>query len=148
MDQAAGAKQSGPHNNCEKELIWLIHNASILAETKLENIQHVVAKSCKLSISAHGPQIPSLLDSGSEVMLLRQLYFEQHLLPKLRSAMSKKADAHKLFNIMVTNDGQLPAEMYTELDITFLGAEGAKYWHVNYWRSIPGAEQETSVKAT
>ena len=56
----------------------------------------------------------------SEVMLLRQSYFEQHLLPKIKSAMSKKADMHKLFNLTVTNDGQLPIKMYTELDINFL----------------------------
>ena len=35
--------------------------------------------------------------------------------------VSKKADAHKLFNLTVANDGQLPIKMYTELDITFLG---------------------------
>ena len=33
----------------------------------------------------------------------------------------KKADAHQLFHLTVTNDGQLPVKMYTELDINFLG---------------------------
>ena len=53
--------------------------------------------------------------------MLRQFYFDQHLLPKIKSAMSKKANAHKLFNLTVANDGQLPIKMYTELDIPFLG---------------------------
>ena len=74
-----------------------------------------------MSISAYGIQIPSLLDSDSEVMLLRQSYFDQHLLPKIKLVMSKKADAHILFNLTVANDGQLPVKMYTKLDITFLG---------------------------
>ena len=58
---------------------------------------------------------------GSEVMLLRQSYFEKHLLPKIQAATSEKADAHHLFHLTVANDGQLPVKMYTELDINFLG---------------------------
>ena len=89
--------------------------------TKLEIMQHPVAKSPKVCISAHGIQIPSLLDSGSKVMLLRQSYFEKHLLPKIQAATSETAKAHQLFHLMVANDGQLPGKMYTELDINFLG---------------------------
>ena len=74
-----------------------------------------------MCISAHGIQIASLLDLGSEVMLFRQSYFEKHLLPKIQAATSEKAKAHQLFHLMVTNDGQLPVKMYTKLDINFLG---------------------------
>ena len=117
-DQAVGVNKSGPHKySYEEDLIWSIHNASISAATKLEIMQHAVARSPKVSISAYGIQITSLLDSGSEVMLLRQSYFDQHLLPKIKLARSEKAKAHKLFNLMVTNDGQLPVKMYTELGI-------------------------------
>ena len=125
---------------------WLIHNTSILAETKLQIMHHAVAKSPKVSISAYGIQIPSLLDSGSEVMLLRQSYFEQHLLPKIKSAMSKKADTHKLFNLTVTSDEQLLIKMYTELDITFLGLKVPNISMLVM--GDPGAGQETSGKAT
>ena len=79
------------------------------------------AKSPKVSISAHGIQMPSLLDSGCEMLLLRQSYFEQHLLPKIQVVTSEKVEAHQLFHLMVANDGQLPVKMYTELDINFLG---------------------------
>ena len=74
-----------------------------------------------MSISAHGIQISSLLDSSSGVILLQQLYFEHHLLPKIKLASGEKAEAHTLFRLMVTSDGQLPIKMYTELDITLLG---------------------------
>ena len=61
-----GVNESGPHKfTYEEELIWSIHNASISARTKLEIMQHAVAKSPKVSISTHGIQIPSMLDSGS-----------------------------------------------------------------------------------
>ena len=117
-----GVSDNGPHKaTYEEELIQSIHNASISAITKLEIMQHAVARSPKVCISAHGIQIPSLLDLGSEVMLLRQSYFEKHLLPKIQVATSEKADAHQLFHLMVANDGQLPVKMYTELDISLLG---------------------------
>ena len=106
-----GVNESGPHNyTYEEELIQSIHNASILATTKLEIMQCAVAKSPKVSISAHGIQIPSLLDSGSEVMLLRQSYLNQHLLPKFQLETSEKAKAHQIFHLTVTNDGQLPVK--------------------------------------
>ena len=84
-------------------------------------MQRAVAGSPKVCISAHGIQIPSLLDLGSDMMLLRQAYFEKHLLPKIQAVTSEKAKAHQLFHLTVANDGQLPIKMYTELDINFLG---------------------------
>ena len=38
----------------------------------------------------------------------------------------KRAEAHQLFHLMITNDGQLPVKMYTELDINFLGLKMPK----------------------
>ena len=117
-----GVNDHGPHEtNYGEELIWSIHSTSILAVTKLEIMQHAVARSPKVCISAHGIQIPSFLDLGSDVMLLRQSYFEKYLLPKIQGVTGEKAKAHQLFHLMVTNDRQLPVKMYTELDINFLG---------------------------
>ena len=83
-------------------------------------MQHTVARSPKVCISVHGIQIPSLLDSGSDVTLLRQAYFKKHLLPKIQEATGEKAKAHQLFHLTVANDGQLPVKIYTELGINFL----------------------------
>ena len=117
-----GVSDNDPHKaTYEEKLIRSIHNASILTVTKLEIMQHAVTRSPKVCISAHGIQIPSLSDLGSEVMLLRQSYFEEHLLPKIQVVTGEKADAHQLFHLMVTNDGQLPVKMYTELNISLLG---------------------------
>ena len=117
-----GVSDHGPHElNYEEELIRLIHSTSILAVTKLEIMQCAVARSPKACIIAHGIQIPSLLDLGSDVMLLRQSYLEKHLLPKIQVVTSGKAEAHQLFHLTVANDGQLPVKMYTKLDVNFLG---------------------------
>ena len=110
----------------EKDLILQLKNASILAETKIEIMQCAVAKCPKVCISAHGIQIPSLLDSGSKVTLLQQSCFDQHILPKIKLATGEKADAHNLFRLMVANDRQMPIKMYTELDLTFLGLKVLK----------------------
>ena len=100
-----------------------------MAETKLEVLQSAVAKIPRVSISACRIQISFQLGSSSEVMLFLQSYFKQHLLPKIKLVMSEKVNAHTLFNLkanahtllnlMVTNDGQLPIKMYTELKLPF-----------------------------
>ena len=102
-------------------MIFQLENASILAETKIETMQCAVAKCPKVCLSAHGIQILSLLDSCSEVTLLQQLYFDEHILPKIKLATGEKADTHSLFKLTVANDGQMPIKMYTKLDLTFLG---------------------------
>ena len=56
-------------------------------------------------ISTHEIQIQSLLDSGSQVTLLQQLYVNQHILPEIILATDEKADANILFKLMVANDG-------------------------------------------
>ena len=126
MDQSKGEIVSGPHKYEENSLIVQLRNTSILAETKIEIMQHAVAKCPKVCISAHGFQIPSLLDSGSEVTLLQQSYFDQHILPKIKLATGEKANAHCLFKLTVANDGQMPIKMYTKLDLTFLGLKVPK----------------------
>ena len=124
-DQTKGEKKCGPHTDHEEikeeNMICQINNASISAETKMEIMQSAVAKCPKMCISAHGIQIPSLLDSSSEVTLLWQSYFNKHILPKIKPAMSEKADTHTLFRLRVANDGQMPIRIYTEMDFTFLG---------------------------
>ena len=72
-----------------------------------------------MCIIAQGIQIPSLLDSSSEVTLLWQLYSNKYILPKIKLVMGEKADAHTLFRLTVVNDGQIPIRMYTKLDFTF-----------------------------
>ena len=127
MDQPKGESESGPHSaNEEESLICQLRNTSILAETKMEIMQHAVPKCPKVCISAHGIQIPSLLDSSSKVTLLWQSYFDQHILPKINRATGEKANAHSLFRLTVPNDGQMPIKMYTELDLTFLGLKVPK----------------------
>ena len=61
------------------------------------------------------------MDSGSEVTLLWQSYFDKHILPKIKPTTGEKANTHNLFKLTVANDGKMPIKMYTELDLTFWG---------------------------
>ena len=117
---------SGPHNYEENCLSIQLRNTSISAETKMEIMQCAVAKCPKVCISAHIIQLPSLLDSGSEVTLLRQSYFDQYILPKIKPATGEKANTHCLFKLTVANDGHMPIKMYTKVDLTFLGLKVPK----------------------
>ena len=82
-------------------------------------MQWAVAKCPKVCINTYGIQIPSLLDSGSEVTLLWQSYINKHILPKIKLVMGEKANTYTWFRLTVTNDGQMPIRMYTELHFTF-----------------------------
>ena len=123
MDQTKGEKSGPQTDHEENDLIYQLNNASILAETKIEIVQHAVAKCPKVYISAHGIQISSLLDSGIKVTLLWQSNFNKHILPKIKPATGEKADAHNLFKLTVANDGQMPIKMYTKLDLIFWGSK-------------------------
>ena len=72
-------------------------------------------------MSSKGVQMPSLLDSSSEVSLIHHSYFKEHLLPKIETPVGEKSDAYILFILTVANEGQLPMKTYVELDINFLG---------------------------
>ena len=76
-----------------------------------------------MCISTHGIQIPSLLDSGSEVTLLQQSYFNKHILPTIKLAMGEKADAHTLFKLTVAKDRLMTIKMHMELNFTFWGSK-------------------------
>ena len=61
------------------------------------------------------------LNSGSQVTLICQSYFESEILPHNVPSSREKAEAHELFQLTATNNGKLPMSMYVKLDLDFLG---------------------------
>ena len=102
-----------------------ISSHEMLAQDKIKIMQQAIAKCPKISIASKGVQIPSLLDSGSEVSLIQYSYFKEHLLPKSEAPTGEKSDAHILFNLTAANDGKLPMKKYVEIDVNFLGLKVA-----------------------
>ena len=62
-----------------------------------------------------------LLESGSQVTLICQSYFEQEILPHIRPSRREKAEAHQLFQLTAANNGKLPMSMYVKLDLDDFG---------------------------
>ena len=121
-DQGRGGTNSGPNDiDIIGNVLRSISSQGVLAQDKIEIMQQAVAKSPKISISSMGVQIPSLLDSASEVSLIHYSHFKEYLLPKIETQTGDKSNAHILFNLTVANDGQLPVKKYIEIDVNFWG---------------------------
>ena len=122
MATCRGAAKSGLKDTSEIDnVLKSLSSQGILAHAKINIVQQAVAKCPRVSISSEGVQMPSLLDSGSEVSLICQSYFKKHLLPRIETPTGEEADVHILFNIMAANDWPLPVKTYVELDINFWG---------------------------
>ena len=59
-----------------------------------------------------------LLDSGSQVILMQQAYFDKYFEPILGSAKGEFAEAPNLFNLIAANKESLPLTRNVELDET------------------------------
>ena len=83
-------------------------------------MQITLAKCPKINLRYKGYQIPSLLDSDSDVTLIQQSYFDENLMHLVRTYLDEKSEAPTLFHLTVANDEQLPITKYVELDLNFL----------------------------
>ena len=120
MDEGKGGSNSGPQDEDFMVCIMMsISSQGISAKDKMEIMQQAVARCPKISVASRGVQIPSLMDPGSEVSLIRHSYFKEQLLPKIEMPRGEKSEAHNLFNLTAANDEQLPIRKYIKLDINF-----------------------------
>ena len=129
LDQSDGEKVCGPDwiditNTKSKGIVGLIEKISsqqVSAQIKIEVMQRAMATCPKINMGCGRKVIPSLLDSGSQVTLICQSFFEQEILPHIEPVDGEKAKAHQLFQLTAANNGKLPISMYVELDLDFLG---------------------------
>ena len=129
LDQSDGEKVCGPDwiditNTKRKGIVGLIEKLSsqqVSAQVKIEVMQRAMATCPKINMGCRRKVTPSLLDSGSQVTLICQSFFEQEILPHIKPADGEKAKAHQLFQLTAANNGKLPVSMYVELDLDFLG---------------------------
>ena len=134
LDQSDGEKVCGPDqidnmiidNNGIVGLMEKIFSQQVSAQVKIEVMQRAMATCPKINMGCGRKKIPSLLDSGSQVTLIHQSFFEQEILPHIKPSDGEKANAHQLFQLTAANDGKLPVSMYVELDLNFLGIVAPK----------------------
>ena len=129
LDQSDGEKVFGPDqiDHAKKDdkgivgLLKKIFSQQVSAQVKIDVMQRAMATCPKFNMGCGRKVIPSLLDSGSQVTLICQSFFEQEILPHIKPSDGEKANAHQLFQLTAGNNGKLPISMYVELDLNFLG---------------------------
>ena len=84
LDQSDGEKVCGPDqigNSTKRKgivgLMKTISSQQVSAQVKIEVMQRAVATCPRINIGCGRKMIPSLLDSGSQVTLICQSFFEQ-----------------------------------------------------------------------
>ena len=55
------------------------------------------------------------------VTLIREAYFNKHILPLLCGSAKEQAEAHLLFCLSAANNQDMPVSKYFEADVTILG---------------------------
>ena len=129
LDQSDGEKVCGPDwidkpITKRKGIVGFMEKISsqqVSAQVKIEVMQRAMATCPKINMGCGRKVIPYLLNSGSQVTLICQSFFEQEILPHIKPADGEKANAHQLFQLTAANNGKLPISIYVELDLDFLG---------------------------
>ena len=98
-----------------------VQTTPVTLQTIFKTRQRAVATCMSICIETMGKPLQSLLDTGSQINLLQEAYYEKHLAPLLAHAKGELAEAINLFSWTVANDENLPPMWYIELYITFLG---------------------------
>ena len=98
MDQSDGEKVCGPDQNDnsmkkKKGIVGLMEKISsqqVSAQVKIEVMQRAMATCPRINMECGRKMIPSLLDSGSQVTLICQSFFNQEILPHIKPSNGER----------------------------------------------------------
>ena len=108
-------------NTTLKDTCDVVTSCSLSAESKIDILRRAVGSCPQADVGICGRLLPSLLDSGSEVSLVRESFFYQNVLPFLKEGQTT-AGAHSLFRLRgMGENGQIPVTDYFEADVNFHG---------------------------
>ena len=89
-----------------------------LSDTNKINImQQAVAPCPEIVMSIKGKPTRSLLDSGSEVTLVNESYFKEHIEHWLLPSSGSYNNSHNLFSLRGVEEGHVPLSKHFECDI-------------------------------
>ena len=108
------------------ELKININSLTVPIDIKLEVMKQAVADCPEVNLFASGLRIPSLLDSGSQITIIRENFFNSHLKGSVTPLEGDKENAHQWFRVSAANQGSLPVSQYFEIDFDFLGLKVPK----------------------
>ena len=104
-----------------EEILETLMNHAVSFETKQHVLNRAVSQCPSITIDILGQKMPSLLDSGSMVTLIREGYFIKNILPLLKKSAGDLTEAHSLFRLLAANNEVMPVSKYFEADVTLLG---------------------------
>ena len=76
------------------DILKALVNNAISLETKQHIMQRAMSGCPKVTLNVMGKGVPSLLDLGSMVTLIREGYFEKNILPLLKASLGELSEAH------------------------------------------------------
>ena len=104
-----------------EQIVRTLTSSAVSTKTKQRILKRAVSQCPSITMEFLGLKVPSLLDSGSMVMLIREAYFNRNILPLLCGMAEELAKAHLLFRLSAANNQDMPVSRYFEADISILG---------------------------
>ena len=80
-------------------------------------MQQAVAPCPEIVMSIKGKPTRSLLDSGSEVTLVNESYYKEHIEHRLVPSSGSYNNSHNLFSLRGVEEGHVPLSKHIECDI-------------------------------
>ena len=84
---------------------------------KIDIMQQAVAPCPEIVMSIKGKPTRSLLDSGSEVTLVNESYYREHIEHRLLPSSGSYNNSHNLFSLRGIEEGHVPLSKHFECDI-------------------------------
>ena len=84
---------------------------------KIDIMQQAVAPCPEIVMSIKGKPTRSLLDSGSEVTLVNESYYKEHIEHRLLPSSGSYNNLHNLFSLRGIEEGHIPLSKHFECDI-------------------------------
>ena len=96
---------------------------------KIDIMQQAVAPCPEIIMSIKGKPTRSLLDSGSEVTLVNESYYKEHIEHQLLPSSGSYNNSHNLFSLQGIEEGHVPLSKHFECNIEVGGTISASHWH-------------------
>ena len=103
---------------------------SLMDNSKIDIMQQAVAPCPEIIMSVKGKPTRSLLDSGSEVTLVNESYYKEHIEHCLVPSSGLYKNSHNLFSLRGIEEGHIPLSKHFECDIEVGGTNSALHWHL------------------
>ena len=90
---------------------------TITDDSKIDIMQQAVALCPEIVMSVKGKSTRSLLDSSSQVTLINESYYKEHIEHHLVPSSGSYNNSHNLFSLQGIEEGHVPLSKHFECDI-------------------------------